>query len=191
MGGFILKNDNGFTTIELILAIAIAGIIMGAVGTFLTFNLRGFNITKDIIDIQYEAQLAMNQMTNIAQESTGIMVIEDSSGTDLSLTTTPVSPDEIVFYNFYEDTGVERQTTYTLTYDVSSPTNKKIYIDTTYHDGSTDPQYILAQYLTEFTITPSDGQNFSSTKGMTIYMAFRDGDAVMDLKTEVKFRNKH
>lgn len=189
-------NNKGFTTIELILAIAIAGVIMGAVGTFLTFNLRGFNQAKDIIDIQYEGQLAINQLSNIAQESLGITAIDDDAGLDSFTTTTEITPGSVDFeQDIIESGGEVWKYTYHITYDsTTDPTNPKLLCQLDklkLSDNSTDndPEYVMAQYVDGFTLEPTGG-SFQTTKSMVIKMTFAQGKASYDLQTEVKFRNK-
>lgn len=189
------KNRKGFTTIELILAIAIAGVIMGAVGSFLTFNLRGFNQAKDIIDIQYEGQLAINQLSSIAQESIGITAIDDQGGTDSYTYTTEVTPGTVEFVQDVVISGVDYEYTYHITYDpITDPDNPKILCQLDKENISasstvSDAQYVMAQYVDAFTLEPTGG-SYQTTKSVVIKMTFAEGKASYDLQTEVKFRNK-
>jgi prepilin-type N-terminal cleavage/methylation domain-containing protein len=185
-------NNKGFTTIELILAIAIAGIVMGAIGSFLTFNLRGFNATTDVIDIQYEGQLAMNQLTNIARESTGVLLLDDEdtlSGDDFN-SNIKITPNTLRFEHKATDPSnsmLELTTVYDLVYD---EIDNEISATITENDGSTIT-YVIARYIEAFTIKPGDGLSFGDTKSIQMTMRLEQGAAHLDLQTHVKFRNKH
>ena len=179
-------NNKGFTVIELILAIAIAGIIMGALGTFLTFNLRGFNATKDIIDIQYEAQLTMNQLSDIMKESGGILEIERASIDYINSPTGLVDPDLWTLSRTVRLEGDTDTTTYdyVFTYDHSTGI---IQVERT--QGTDVITYDVGRYIESITFEPSS-QDFEMTPSLIIYATFTDGNATLDVQTEVKFRNK-
>lgn len=182
-----MNNNKGFTVVELILAIAIAGIIMGAIGSFLVFNLKGFNVTKNVIDIQYEGQLAMNQLTSIAMESEGIEAIKDENDADSIDVTTPISVNEVLF-NHKELNGVnEETTTYLISYD---DTAKKLSVKITYPDTSTD-SYVMARYVTGFSLEATGGQDFEMTKSVEMHLSFGENMSKIDLQSHVKFRNMH
>lgn len=179
----------------------IAGIIMGSVGSFLVFNVRGFNVTKDIIDIQYEAQLSMNQLSSIAQKSTGIIRLEDDATptpNDLLTQSTAVTPITLEFHHL-EDAGGGVDTTYyyVLTYD---PVAMTIVCDVDEDSGGTRQDYQdfpLATFVENFTIEPTDIRDLSAnqrhsyadTNSIAINMTFTEGRASYDIQTEVKFRN--
>lgn len=185
-----MSDNKGFSTIELILAIAIAGIIMGAVGTFLIFNLRGFNATTDVIDIQYEGQLTINQLTDIAKESTGILVLENNGSpvADLLNTNVRTTPYRIEFKHYereISDATISNEIAhYTITYD-------DVADEITVHILPEDETYILGSYITSYEIEPiSDAANFAEADSIQIYLTLESGDASIDLQTHVKFRNK-
>ncbi len=189
-----LNNQKGFTTIELILAIAIAGIIMGAVGTFLTFNLRSFNTTTDVINIQYEGQLAMNQLTDIAKQSTGIIEIKTDKTSPSSQINevNDTTPYYLVFKHEDDSSGTEEITTYELFYDEST---QEITVTITYPPVGTNPSdtetYIMAGTVESFVIATNGATtSYRNTDSIQINMRFEDGDAHIDLQSHVKFRNK-
>ena len=179
-------NNKGFTVIELILAIAIAGIIMGALGSFLTFNLRGFNATKDIIDIQYEAQLTMNQLTDIMKESGGILTIDKGSTHYIDSASALVDPDTWTLTRTVrlEGEASTRTYNYTFTYD-----NTTGVINVVRVEGTDVVTYDVGRYIESITFEPSS-QDFEMTPSLIIYATFTDGNATLDVQTEVKFRNK-
>lgn len=186
-----MSDNKGFSTLELIITIAIAGIIMGAVGSFLVFNLRSFNATTDVIDIQYEGQLAINQLADIAKQSTGILALEDngSPAGDLMNTFNRTTPYFLQFEHRERDpadpsSDADVITTYDITYD-------DITNDITVRVLPTDETYILGSYITSYEIEPiSDAANFAEADSIQIYLTLESGDASIDLQTHVKFRNK-
>ncbi|MDF1617024.1 prepilin-type N-terminal cleavage/methylation domain-containing protein [Petrocella sp. FN5] len=178
-----MNNNKGFTTIELILAIAIAGIIMGAVGTYLTFNLKGFNATKSVIDIQYEGQLAMNQLTAIAKESKGIEAIEDQAGnSSIDSPDVVINPSMIIFH---QEDPIEGTIEYEITYD---PSTQELTCTIT-PDGGASSSYIMASRIEQLRVAPTNNIDFEYTKSIQIFMDMLDGDAKMSLQSQVKFRN--
>jgi len=182
-----MSKNRGFTVIELIVSIAIAGIIMGAIGSFLLFNIRGFNATKDAIDIQYEGQLAMNQLTNIARESEGIKIIKDENGVDRLNLANEITVSEVVFEHKKLVLGTEQTTTYVLKYDSSS---EKITMNVKDNSGTVVETYEMTKYLTGFTLKPTGSQDFEGTNSMEVHLIFRKKAAQIELQSHIKFRNK-
>lgn len=186
-----MVDNRGFTTIELILAIAIAGIIMGAVGSYLVFNLQGFNATQDVISVQYEGQLAMNQIVDIAKESTGIMAVSNDSGSAINMPDTVITPVSIEFRHNVREGMSEYTHIYTISYDEDTDIIS-CEIDYDVNAASlTDVTYILAEKVVGFTIEPL-GQNvsFGMTDSIQINLTLQDNDANLELQSHVKFRNK-
>lgn len=195
-------NNKGFTTVELIVAIAIVGLLMAAVANFMTFNIKGFQSTKDVIDIQYEGQIAMNQLTRIVRESTGILAIEDeATGTSKLTTSDEITPKMIeVHHELYAPgTTTIHTTEYILTYDDTNADNVKIVCDyETYDpaDGLTphtildSGHYVLMQYIDTITVQPSGGYQYNETEGLLIKVALKQDDAKFDFQSESKFRNQ-
>lgn len=178
-----MTSDKGFTTIELILAIAIAGIIMGAVGTFLNFNLKGFNATKEIIDIQYEAQLAMNQITAIAKESKGIEDILDQGGSSrIDSPDLLINPSKIIFH---QEDPIEGTIEFEIDFD---PSTRVLTCTITLPDGSSQ-SYPMASRIEAISVAPTNDVDFEYTKSIQIFLDMTDGDAKMSTQSQVKFRN--
>ncbi len=74
------KNNRGFTLVELIVSIAILGIIAVAAAGFLVTGTRTYASVNYSVRLQYEGQLAMSQIQNYAMEcSSGIAWDGDKS----------------------------------------------------------------------------------------------------------------
>jgi len=58
------NNDRGFTLVELIVSIALLGIIAVAAAGFLVTGTRTYTNVNYSVRLQYETQLAMNQIQN-------------------------------------------------------------------------------------------------------------------------------
>ncbi|PKM57874.1 MAG: hypothetical protein CVU98_03880 [Firmicutes bacterium HGW-Firmicutes-3] len=178
-----MNSNKGFTTIELILAIAIAGIIMGAVGTFLNFNLKGFNATKEIIDIQYEGQLAMNQITAIAKESKGIEDIFDQGGSSrIDSPDVLINPSKIILH---QEDPIEGTIEFEIEYD---PSTRVLTCTINQPDGSSQ-SYPMASRIEQLRVAPTNDVDFEYTKSIQIFLDMVDGDAKMSTQSQVKFRN--
>lgn len=171
-----MTDDKGFTVIELMLAILIAGMIMAAVGSFLNFSMKSFNLTKEVIDVQYEAQMAINQLTDIGRESIGIIAFE--SGGSNELTNTVRMPVELLTFE-HEIRDASNQV-FVVTY-----VGDEILVEI---DGATS--YVMAEKIDSFTIEPTNGDSFETTNGIIVNMLIKDNESEHDIQTQIKFRNK-
>lgn len=180
------NSEKGFTTVELMVAILIAGMIMGAVGSFLTFHIRSFNSNQAVVNTQYEGQLAMNQLTDIAMASEGIVTMTNLSGTSLMDNTGVVTPYSITFRQEERVSGVDQIVLYKLTYDQATAT---MMMEIT-RGTTVEPTYVFATHITNFSIQGNDGLSFSNAKGVNVVMNLQDGNAKLELQTQIKFRNK-
>lgn len=73
-------NKRGFTMVELVIVIAIMGVVFTAISSFLINNLKTFHRAEDQIDTQYNAQIAMNEIVDYIMESQGIVSIKPNPG---------------------------------------------------------------------------------------------------------------
>lgn len=82
-----MREDNrGLTLVELIIAISMSTIIIGAAAMFLYNAERSYRVAEQTIDLQMEAQILMEQISNWVMESNKIIV---SGGDTLILYSVP------------------------------------------------------------------------------------------------------
>lgn len=171
-----MNDERGFSTIELILAVVIAGIIMSAVGTFLTFIMQSFNTTKEIIDVQYEAQMAVNQFTDIAREASDIDSVF-SGGSDEINNTVELDIESITFRHQHDGAADE-------VFVISHVNNElQVTIDA-------NAPYVMANKVESFSLAPTNGDNFDGTNGLILKLVIKDIEASHDIQTQIKLRNK-
>ncbi len=78
-----MKNNKGFTLVELIVGIGILSIITVSVTAFMSSSARSYNTMYNSINVQYSSQLAMAQIQEyvvdcngaIAEHGSGLLVI--------------------------------------------------------------------------------------------------------------------
>lgn len=66
----ITKENNGFSLVELIIAVAILVIVIGSVCSFIVISSRNYANGNNDISVQQEAQLALNQMSDVIIDAT-------------------------------------------------------------------------------------------------------------------------
>lgn len=70
-----MKQDNrGITLVELIIAVTISLVIMGAATVFIRSAEKGFTNASNTIDLQMESQVLMEQISKWVMESNGVKV---------------------------------------------------------------------------------------------------------------------
>ncbi len=177
-------NNKGFTTVEVLISVVISSIVMGAVGSFLVFNVKGFKETKDTIDVQYEGQMVMNQIVDLLTESCGI---EDIDGTDTSTGNTvayesyeTAIPSSLVIKQKVDSAGVFVEKEYKIKYNSAE---EKIMVET---DGVT---YELGRYISKFEVSPTRG-SYKDTNTLSIKIEITKNGKQVLLENQVKMRNK-
>lgn len=106
----IKLNNKGLSLIELLIALAISSVILGAVAMLVTNGVSGYNKQTTTSTLQDDANLTMNHITNAIMEANTIDLVqtEDGSNTytfvthDESETTTGITSNK---YILNEDTG--------------------------------------------------------------------------------------
>ncbi|MCT4565290.1 MAG: type II secretion system protein [Maledivibacter sp.] len=69
----LIKHKKGFTMVELVIVIAIMGIVFIAISSFLLTNIKTFHRAEDQIDAQSSAQIAMNVIVDGIMEAQQIV----------------------------------------------------------------------------------------------------------------------
>lgn len=200
-----LRSVKGFTIVELMVALLIAGIITAVVTSYLLAHIRSYKTAEDVIDIQYEGQLVLNQMSKIAMESTGvsnIVTIDDVSGVELDQMDKNISiilddnGEYIAFrelaenginetYHIYtiRDNGVINysQSNYA---NLSNPTAESVFTRNVVFLSVTPGKSTLDSSLT------SSNETFNQSNSIELAISFNKDDAMLEVKTQAKFRNK-
>ncbi len=172
-------KEGGFTTVEMMVALLIAGIIMAAIGTFLVFHVNGFNESRNIIALQREGQLTMNQLSEMLSESTGIESASASEVRFKVISDGESRPDTIRF----------------------DSTDKAIY-----GSGSGVSEYLISEHVKSFYLeaaspiykvdssgTPTSEVDWEKINLVKISLGLSKGEGddeqVVNLEREIKLRN--
>lgn len=130
-----MKQDNrGFTLVELIIGIAILGIVSVAVLGFMASGGRSFKRATTEVNLQFESQTVVNQLNDLLIEANDIKVFGSGIGTTLEI---------------YQKDNRGIVITHI------STTNELEYSDGTIEDGiitGLGDSVLFAQYVTEFKV---------------------------------------
>ena len=176
-----MKNS-GFTLVELVIVMAIMGILGLAVAGFIGTSTKQYKYASKDVDLQYEAQLTMNQI--------GDLIIEAQKGVKYEPATVaaPVevasSDSKLIIYN--------KDCTYNIIY---RPSEHKIYLRKDTLDPATGAvkadgqgkESLMAENVTGFTPDLSEAESKNS---VGIVVDFKAGDKKYTSKQNFTMRNK-
>lgn len=158
----MLKRDNGFTLIEVIVSVIIIGIITSFAGMAIVTGVKGYVFTRDSASIGQKAQLAMTRISRELMELSAVTTGEVSRITYERLDDSGVSITQTIYYFADDstvkiatgsaavngDTLVDSVSSFALTYykgadswvagvdDIASLTAIEISLSLTWSDGS-------------------------------------------------------
>ncbi|MDE7359247.1 MAG: prepilin-type N-terminal cleavage/methylation domain-containing protein, partial [Lachnospiraceae bacterium] len=108
----VRKDQRGFTIVELLIAVAILSIVVASVGAFIVVGSRSYASANSDINVQQEAQLSLNQMSDVLIDTTRSVnyVGYDAGGSmqkalkDAEFTFTPEDKSLIMYNGVVEET---------------------------------------------------------------------------------------
>lgn len=172
------KNQKGFTIVEMIVAIAILAVIGTGVTSLLVSGANNYKKQRQDIDLQYEAQLTINQLQDMIISTTKALNF-DVNG-DSSEKTFTIS-DKSSCYEIVWKKSDNRlyYTKYTLSQDASGVVSKTA-------DASAD-NVLMTQYIDSFDIDLSDAVSRNVVK---FNLNFVKDDKSYHTTHNVTLRNK-
>lgn len=167
-----MTNRKGFTLVELIVVIAIIGSVMTVATSFLLNNVKLFNKENQKIDVQQEAQLAMNGIIDMIMEAEKMVSISHN-GSNLDIMVFQIEEDRFIGYKLDEEDGVQ-----VLKRGVDS--------DSTIGDMDTFARYVEK---CEVTLLPEGVADIEDVQGISVEVTCQKEGAATTLNNEVYFRN--
>lgn len=190
--GCVQKDNRGITLIELIIAIAISTIIVGAATFLLSTAQKNYSSASDTIDLQSEAQILMEQMGTWIMEGNRVEV--NAAGDKLTVYQIPRK------VTTTRPTGAETLKTDTSkrVFWISNKLKGKKMLYMKKFDGIADPDSdttdvvdadaILDNCIGEYVTSFSAVEDTSKAK-VTITLEFRQGTQKYSITNEFKLRN--
>lgn len=166
------------TMIELVLAVAIAAIVLSMIMLFISRSADGFRHTSETVNLQMEAQTAINHLSNLAMEAV-----------ELNFYTT-LEDKRFTFRFVRKDASYHEYEEYiTIIYGIAS--RKLYHVSVTDYDQAKTvipvmKNHFLADYIEDLRI-----ENSPDNKSLTIYLVLSLGEDKYELNKKVKLRNRN
>ena len=184
----------GFTLIELIISLAILGIILVPISNFFLTNYKELNNVNRQLNLQFEGERAVKKFTDVAIESKGIVEVK-SGQTDLSNIINADNVTRIVLKSIDEN-GDD-------VYKIFELENGQIWYGTGEEDNTIDKDGTLEQNEVYGSVIAQNvnsisliGENLMQNEGLEdayvilIKIYLQDDDVSYSVQSKVYFRNK-
>ena len=186
-------NNKGLTLVELIIAISMATMVIAATTVFLYNAEKSYRISQYSVDLQMEAQILMEQMSNWVLESNHIEVKNISGESDaLILYQMPVNKK-----TYSETSNVPISGAVTCSRMIIYSKNGKLYIDVDDTSGrdafneeikttpasfacledasSPDPKNCIGEHVEYFTVTFPAGVDPANANSVEVKLSMKEG----------------
>lgn len=188
-----MKQDNrGITLMELMIAITITVVVMGAATLFIRTALKSYDAASNTIDLQMESQIVMEQISTWIMEGNKVKVIDGDTLVIYHI------PRQIESSKFPSSLDSSDRPDMTISKRIIGVENGKLYMKVVSPvDLSTDADVSLTasdaviencigEYVIEFTPTV-DATNQDE---VTVSMRLKEGTQEYELSNLVKIRNE-
>lgn len=103
----LLKDHQGLTLIELIIALAILLLVLSVVFNFFIFGVKSFDVAERRSEIQLDVRLASDFITTRLRNATSLSLTDNSLANtiDLTLLQTRFTTIEEVFFEIHQESG--------------------------------------------------------------------------------------
>ena len=212
----IQQQNSGFSLVELIIAIAILVIVTGAVCSFIIITSRNYANGNNDISVQQEAQLALNQMSDVIIDATQsinyvgydesnqpVKVLKDSEFTFtpekkaliVYNTATPASGEGTGEISTYADPGTPAEDTSTELHNYMfywQKSDENLYFSVADASGSFPMPgeadcVLLAENVTEFQV---DLSQVEERRVVKLKLNFKTGTRKFEMANNITVRNK-
>lgn len=160
-----MKNKKGFTLVELLITLGLAGIVVSVVMSFFITNIKSYETISTESELQYQSQYIINFMTNKILEANNVKSVNGDS--DMSGETLI---NNIIFEHGTEEFNFEvndRKLNYIIGLDVSE----------------------IGKYIESLIIEPIPEGKFKEANGLKIELILKEGRREYSAKQTVYMRN--
>lgn len=181
-----MRQDNrGITLVELIIAMTISAIILGAATLFISSAQRNLNTAKSVIDLQMESQVLMEQMATWIMEGNGVKVDGDMLVIYSIPRKTATLPSGVTLPTDSEKRIIWRKDDklYTMVVDGIADPDADVTVVT---DADATQEHCISEYMKDFTPV-IDPVNKTKIK-ITVQM--ETGNKEYELENEITLRNE-
>lgn len=178
-------NNRGITLVELIIALAISAIVIGAVILLMSAGSRGYQSQEREVSLQIEAQSVINQIKNLVIEGNNI------SYTNNQLNIHHFDTDASTF-DPYEVIWLDSTSSRLYLFHVTT-SEEKTQMEDEIRSRSGLEDNLLGEYVTSFAVSPESLEfDRSGEKAalVTITLGMEYYDRSYDLTEDVKLRNR-
>ncbi len=184
LNSILNRFNKGFTLIEIIIALALTGIIISIILSLLASSIAIFHSNDKDIEIQQQGQFIIGFLEEKIMESCGIIYLQDTNGNTKHDTSEKVNIKKIIFKNYPEAT--DKGYIFQLNKDTDSSTyNLK------YGIGLSGTATVEAgNYIEKIEVVPiPSDKNYTEARGLSISLSFNLNGQKKSFKTQLFFRN--